>query len=205
MQILQLRFMLLVRSTIGLIAAVVFAPAALASDTGFYFGLDLGLSRYPNNQELTVPPGLVLISSGSHLDQEDTAWGVRAGYQLNSYFAVEAGYLDLGETSGTFASGSSLSTFTLSGSGPTVALVGKWPLGNWEPYLRLGVFFADTDLSFRLTDGTTAIAGTTSDSTEEVFGGLGIGYRFSERWRAQVELTVFDDVSTATVGFTYRF
>ena len=209
MQTLQPRFMSLVRSTIALIPAAVLAPAAVASDTGFYVGLDFGLSQYPNNEELRVSPDLVLLASGSSLNDEDTAWGVRAGYQLNSYFAVEAGYLDLGESSGTLASStpgsSALSTFTLSGAGPTLALVGKWPLGDWEPYLRLGVLFADTELSFRGTDGADVLTGTVSDSTEEVFGGLGIGYRFNERWRAQAELTFFDDVSTATVGFAYGF
>ena len=122
-----------------------------------------------------------MLGSGSSLDHEDTAWGVRAGYQVNSYFAVEAGYIDLGESSGTLASGTpgSSARFTLSGSGPTLALVGKWPLGKWEPYLRLGVLFADTELSFRGTDGVNVLAGTVSEGTEEVFGGLGIGYRFN--------------------------
>ena len=207
MHTLQRRFASLVRSMIVLIPAVLSAPAALAADTGFYVGLDLGLSQYPNNEEVRVAPDLVLLGSGSSLDHEDTAWGVRAGYQVNSYFAVEAGYIDLGESSGTLASGTpgSSARFTLSGSGPTLALVGKWPLGKWEPYLRLGVLFADTELSFRGTDGVNVLAGTVSDSTEEVFGGLGIGYRFNERWRAQAELTFFEDASTATVGFSYRF
>jgi Outer membrane protein beta-barrel domain len=201
-------FKSLVSSTTALILAAAFAPA-LASDTGFYVGLDLGLSQYPDNEALRLSPDLVLSGSGSSLNDEDTAWGVRAGYQLNPYFAVEAGYLDLGESSGTLVSGapggSAFSTFTLSAAGPTLAFVGKWPLGKWEPYLRLGVLFADTELSFRGTDGTTVLAGTVSDSTEEVFGGLGIAYRFNERWRARAELTFLDDVSTATVGLTYRF
>jgi OOP family OmpA-OmpF porin len=207
MHTLQWRFASLVRSMIVLIAAVLLAPAALASDTGFYVGLDLGLSQYPNNEEVRVAPDLVLLGSGSSLDYEDTAWGVRAGYQVNSYFAVEAGYIDLGESSGTLGGGTpgSSARFTLSGSGPTLALVGKWPLGKWEPYLRLGVLFADTELSFRGTDGVNVLAGTVSDSTEEAFGGLGIGYRFNEQWRAQAELTFFEDASTATLGFSYRF
>jgi OOP family OmpA-OmpF porin len=209
MQTRQPRFASLILAMIVLIPAALSAPEALASDSGFYAGLDLGVSQYPNNEEVRAPSGLVVLGSGSSLDHEDTAWGVRAGYQLNPYFAVEAGYLDTGDSSGTLASNtpgnSARARFTLSSSGPTLAFVGKWPLGNWEPYLRLGVLFADTELSFRGTDGATVLAGTVSDSTEEVFGGLGIGYRFSERWRAQAELTFFDDVSTATVGFTYGF
>ena len=206
MQTLRRRFACWVRSMFVLIPAALSAPAVLASDTGFYVGLDLGLSQYPNNEEVRVAPDLVLLGSGSSLDHEDTAWGVRAGYQLNSYFAVEAGYIDLARAQElSQAVRGSSARFTLSGSGPTLALVGKWPLGSWEPYLRLGVFFADTELSFRGTDGTNVLAGTVSDSTEEVFGGLGIGYRFNEQWRAQAELTFFDDASTATVGFSYRF
>jgi OmpA-OmpF porin, OOP family len=209
MQTRQPRFASLTLVLIVLIPAALAAPAALASDTGFYVGLDLGVSQYPDNEEVRAPSGLVLLGSGSSLDHEDTAWGVRAGYQLNRYFAVEAGYLDTGESTGTLASNtpgsSARARFTLSSSGPTLAFVGKWPLGKWEPYLRLGVLFADTDLSFRGIDGTSALAGTVSESTEEMFGGLGIGYRFTERWHAQAEVTFFDDVSTATIGFTYRF
>jgi len=182
---------------------------AWAADSGFYVGADLGIAQFPNNEDLQLPSGVVLRGSGSNLDNEDYAWAVTAGYRFNPYVAVEAGYLDLGETSGLLADGTgatpAVARFSFATSGPTLALVGTWPLGSWEPYLRFGVFFADTDLSFSALSAAAPFSGRTSDSSEEVFGGIGLGYRFSERWRARVELAFFDDAATATVGFTYRF
>lgn len=171
------------------------APSfAWAADSGFYVGADLGVAQYPDNEDL---------------DNEDHAWAVTAGYRFNRYVAVEAGYMDLGETSGFLADGATatpaVARFSFASSGPTLALVGTWPLGNWEPYVRVGVFFADTDLSFSGLSATAPFSGRTSDSTEEMFGGIGLGYRFSERWRARVELAFFDDAAAATVGVTYRF
>jgi hypothetical protein len=181
---------------------------AMAADTGFYVGMDLGVAQYPNNEELRLPSDVLVTGSGSDLDNEDYAWAVTAGYRFNRYLAVEAGYMDFGEASGLLTSEATAipaAQFTSATSGPTLALVGAWPLGNWEPYLRVGVLFADTDLSFTGTNATAPFSGRVSDSTEEMFGGLGLAYRFSEHWRARVELTFFNDAATATAGLTYRF
>lgn len=180
-----------------------------AADSGFYFGADLGVTQYPNNETVHLPTGVALTGSGSDLDNEDYAWAVTAGYSFNRYVAVEAGYIDFGETSGSLANEAiaapAVARFSSATTGPTLALVGTLPLGKWEPYLRVGVFFADTDLSF---SGNTAIApfsGRVSDHSEEMFGGIGLAYRFNEHWRAKVELAFFNDAATATTGFTYRF
>jgi hypothetical protein len=182
---------------------------ARASDSGFYFGMDLGVTQYPNNEAVHLPSDLLLTGSGSDLDNEDYAWAVAAGYRFNRYVAVEAGYMDLGETSGSLADEANaipaVARFSLATSGPTLALVGTWPLGNWEPYLRVGILFADTDLSFSGSSATAPFSGRASERTEEMFGGIGLGYRVSEHWRARVELTFFNDAATATTGFTYRF
>jgi len=179
-----------------------------AADSGFYVKADLGVAQYPNNEEVRLPSGVLLTGSGSDLDNEDYAWAVSAGYRFNRYIAVEAGFIDFGETSGLLsdAIGTPASArFSLATSGPTLALVGTWPLGNWEPYLRLGVLFADTELSFSATSPSAPFSERVSDHTEEMFGGIGLAYRFSERWRGSIELSFFDDAAAATIGLTNRF
>ena len=96
-------------------------------------------------------------------------------------------------------------SFNLSGSGITVAGVASWQFGNWEPYLRLGALFTETELTFSGANGPAAFNGRTTDRSTDPFAGLGLAYRFNEHWRGKAELTSFDDAATATIGFAYRF
>ena len=191
------------------IAALGTPSSAVAADERFYVGFDLGVSRFSKEEVVAVSPDLVLSTSGSAFDNDDVAWALTAGYRINERFAVEVGYLDLGESAGTLSGGTTavpaFASFNLSGSGITVAGVASWQFGNWEPYLRLGALFAQTELTFSGANGPAAFSGRTSDRSTDPFGGLGLAYRFNEHWRGKVELTFFDDAATATIGFAYRF
>jgi OmpA-OmpF porin, OOP family len=84
--------------------------------------------------------GANVLSGSSELEDSDTAWSRFGGYRLSPYFAVEAGYQDLGTitygSSGTIAIPGVPGTFPASvnidfeSSGLTLAGVGSGPLGE---------------------------------------------------------------------------
>ena len=81
----------------GLVAAVLgmaALSAGAAEQPGFYVGAGAGQA---------------MIDDGA-LDDEDTAFSAFAGYQVNPYFGLEAGYADLGKTEPLGSPGPELET-----------------------------------------------------------------------------------------------
>ena len=154
-------------------------------------------------------------------DDEGAAWSVTAGYRVNRYLAIEAGYVNLGTISSShtidfppgFGGGSLSFNRELETSGPSLTLFGTLPLSaNWQLYARAGMLFADTDL-------TTSIAGSSSfsssfDSDATTFG-AGAQYDWGGHWSARLEfqrtkdlggndVASDADVDNISLGFLYR-
>ncbi len=133
-----------------------------------------------------VDPGDTETVSFSADDDSDFGYGVHVGYKVNQYFAVEIGYAELGEFSGSTSiegqtfdasvgrvtvSMGSISSFVdvnvISG-----AVLGSYPLAdNVAVFGRLGYYATNIDESFtaqatgRITaDGDTILSGTYSIS-----------------------------------------
>lgn len=90
-----------------------------------------------------------------NVDATDNAWKAYVGYQFSPYFALEAGYVDLGSLDGDFSTGyseqgASISTSAnIHGSITGVELVGilSAPLGDvFSVYAKAGVFVWQADL-----------------------------------------------------------
>jgi OmpA-OmpF porin, OOP family len=82
---------------IGLLTAAASGPAA-AQETGLYAGGSIGYSQFKDICDA--------VASGVSCDDNDTAWRAFGGYQFNRYFALEFGFANLGESSGSGAPGS---------------------------------------------------------------------------------------------------
>ena len=153
-------------------------------------------------------------------DDEGTAWSVTAGYRINRYLAVEAGYVDLGTLSAThtvnfpplFGGGTLDFHRELETSGPSLTVFGTLPLSaNWQLYARAGMLFADTDLKTSIS-GNSATSSFDSDATSV---GAGAQYDWGGHWSARLEFQRTmdvggDDVASAadvdniSLGFLYR-
>jgi opacity protein-like surface antigen len=201
------------RLSIVAIAALVAPPVFAAEISGFYLGADAGVTRADtrkNNfdQVVGVPTEV------STLDDRDTTYGITAGYRVDSWLAVEASYLDLGqvkyELTQEAPGGPGSATIEPSGLALSALVIGD--MGNVDLFARVGVFYADTD--YRLSDQSGS--NSFSDSTEEFFWGLGGNYQFADRWSARIEYRNFDkvgdssspvtaDVNTLTLGIVYTF
>jgi hypothetical protein len=78
------------------IAVLVATSAHASEDSGFYFGADAGVTR-ADTRKNNFDEALGVPSELSTLDDRDTTYGITAGYKVDSWLAVEASYLELGQ------------------------------------------------------------------------------------------------------------
>jgi OOP family OmpA-OmpF porin len=164
------------------VALSLFAAGARAAtaDEGWYLGAGVGRSHFVDNgdriDDALANQGLVTASSMKH---DDTSYALTVGYRLNTYFAVEGGYLDLGKFK--FDSDvSSPAADSLSGSfkssGMQVRGVGIVPLdAGFSMTGRLGLTRLRTTLDAASATGAVT-AGDESHTDAGWTYGLGIGY-----------------------------
>jgi OOP family OmpA-OmpF porin len=176
------------------IAAVDAAVPAAAQDqsrmrnalSSVYIGADVGQAKYKDGCRLT--PGC---------DDNDTSWGLFAGYRFNPYLAAEIGYHDLGSISAPVA--------TIDGQAIELVGVGSVPLNNaFSVYGKLG--------GYRGEAKGLGISETNNDWTY----GLGVQYDVTPyigvrgEWQRYADLggggfNATTDVDVLRVGALWRF
>jgi OOP family OmpA-OmpF porin len=203
------------------------AVAAPADDTfinpdwansAWYAGASLGQGRAAiDDQRLArslTANGAVLTSFAT--DERDRGFKLFFGKQLNRYFALEAGYFDLGKYSfdATTSGNGSLHGDT-NFRGVDLDLVGQLPLTERFSLLgRIGAQYARTRTHF----GGNLLAGVTSPNLSENKSnakvGLGLEYKLSEALavRGEVERYRIDDavgnrgdVDLVSLSLVYKF
>lgn len=183
------------------LAALAIAPAASADDSGPYLAAAVGLANTPDDSVLT--PSDVPVLTG-RTDDNDTSWGLAAGYRFNRHIAIELGYLDLGEITSevTDATGSTdaRAAVGFSAEGVTLALIGTFPIGKWEPYLKAGVFSAHAVLEFSGSfSGANFDARIAHDDQDGLYG-VGVKYAVSEHLQIYLDSTYFHEVGEPDTG-----
>lgn len=166
---------------IGLFA-LVSSMGAQAQLTGFYVG-----ASYLD----TRPEWL------SHSDN-DNGLEARVGYSLNSLFAFEASYLELGTVDlPNFAdAGGSADTeaYTVSG-------VVTFPIGNLYLLGKAGYMWSQTDGTY----GTIAGPMRSEVDEGELFFGAGIGFEIINNLDVRLEYNEADPFNWAGIGLNIRF
>jgi OOP family OmpA-OmpF porin len=198
--------------------AALTSPVAMAQDTGWYGGANVGQSRAtiddPRIRGGLLSQGFTAATIAD--DDRSTGFKIFGGYQLNKNFAVEGGYFDLGKfgyTASTAPAG------TLNGSmkvkGLNLDLVGTLPLSErFSAFGRVGLNYAQTRDHF---SGTGAVQVGNPDpsahGTNYKFGG-GLQYAITdalsvrgelERYRVKDGVGNRGDIDVASIGLVYRF
>jgi OOP family OmpA-OmpF porin len=188
----------------GLLAAAVAAPAAAQDDRGLYFGGSIGYAGFKNTCKERVIP----------CEDNDTAWRAFAGYQFNRNVALEAGYADLGEATG--------SGIVNTGTPGTMKVEFKdvfdfsgllsFPIVNrLHGFGRLGLYRARTTVHETATGFPDFRAG---ESNSGFTYGAGVDYRLGfvgirAEWQHYDNVggasTGEDDIDVLSVGFLVRF
>ena len=129
----------------------------------------------------------------TELDKDDFAWSVALNYQANDAWALQFGYLDLGETSLMLA-GSTLDPQALQQSlanlGPQLAsgvTAGAeyrfWRYHDWSFRLNGGIFIWESDFSSQWLQQELRY----DDSGVDFYWGLGSQYQLSEQWAIRAD------------------
>jgi len=179
----------------ALTLALLATPAALAGN--FYVGGAIG-------QTSTDINGVNV--SGVNVDDSDTGYKLFGGYSFFRNFAVEAGYVDVGqasiETTVPIQSSSSAEA-----DGFALEAVGVLPLGErFELFAKYGWYMWDATVSASIQGLGTVSA--SDDGTDPTYG-IGFGWNVTERGRLQLELERYEidtmDVDTYLVGYAFSF
>jgi Outer membrane protein beta-barrel domain len=200
------------------ILAIAASGSALADESGFYAGFDVGIASRPDPLKLdsTAEP---LVRERT--DNSDFAWSLVIGYHFNRYLALEAGVTDLGAASTALVEGEGeaevvRSKLSVSAQGATLAMLAHLPSGNWDPFFKVGVMQSTVKVRGDARIGDSQFSGSEQSKDPVAFAGVGVRYAFREEWVVSFSLDYYigvmniDDIGRADVlspriGFAHRF
>ena len=175
-------------TTVAAVLLAVMAGPALAQDDddrpaenleGFYLGGGVGdfSAAVDEIDELDDVDDV-----GIDFSDGDNATKLFAGWAFNRFFAVQADFVDFGESSGV-VSPSVSGTSDVQGIAPSI--VGTLPIGPIELFARVGMMFYEVDLN--LTGGRLI-----DESGEDLVLGVGIGIDVLDRLNMRLEYEEID-------------
>lgn len=204
-------------SVLALTAAAA-APVAMAADpaAAWYLGAGAGQSRAKLNDSSinAVLAGSGATAAATTKDETDFSYKLFLGYQFNKYFAVEAGYFNLGEYSFTTTT---VPAATLRGSlknhiGTNLDVLGILPLADkFSLYGRLGI---QTSKTTDLFSGVAVPNPAPSKNKTDYKLGLGAEFDFTknvgvrgewERYRVSDGFSGRTDVDVFSASLLYKF
>lgn len=187
------------------------------ANSAWYAGGALGQGRAAIDERRLVRS---LTANGATLnsfstDERDLGFKLFAGKQLNQYFALEAGYFDLGKYGfAATTSGNGNLRGDASFRGVNLDLVGQLPLSQRFSLLgRIGAQYTRTSTHF----GGNVLAGVTNPNASEskagAKAGLGLEYKLSEalalrgeveRYRINDAVGNHGDVDLVSLSLVYK-
>lgn len=170
---------------IGAMLLAMGVAGSAAAQSGFYAGASVGQSTIDG------------CGGVSNCDDEDTSWKVFGGWELNQNIAFEAGWVDLGEISGSIG-GSAVSA---EADGWTLAAKGILPLNE-----QFGVFAKIGFIDWEI-EGGGALSGVDDDGTDLMYG-IGAQYMFTDQFGIVGEwewYDIDDDADVLSIGALIKF
>ncbi len=148
----------------------------------WYVGATAGQSNAKLNGDSLSSQFLDLgfISASTTVDKTDTAYRVFGGYKLNSYFALEGGYTDLGRF-GTFTTVTPGGTFDtrIKATGFDVSGVVMYPITDTASvFARVGAFNSETRSSNSGTGSVVLFADVHDQNKRKTAAVYAIGATF---------------------------
>lgn len=189
-----------------------------ALNQGFYMGISSGESKAHLDNPLISQNllGTSAAVSAVTSDQKGTGYKAFVGFPMNSNWAVETGYFDLGRfgfDAVTNPAGTLTGTSRIKGL--NVDIVGTLPITDrWSLLGRLGAAYAQTKGSFSGIDGAASVNTLTNKRETNYKYGFGTQYAFTpaftmrlegERYRVNDSVGQRANVDLISLGLVYRF
>lgn len=186
--------------------ALAFSAAHAAEPKlGPYVGAGGGVARFdsdiPDQIRSAYAGTGFTVDSANITDNEEGAWKIYAGWRLHRYFAVEVGYLDLGEARSSYDVGvpgqgvaQRAGRYRLDGI--ELAALGMLPVGERATvFAKAGVLFSNLEYSESGTDQSGAPASFSHRTRQQPFlWGVGGSWQFTEALSARLEWQRVEDV-----------
>ena len=205
--------------TLGLVVlAAIASPYAVADDTGWYGGVNIGQSK-AKIDDAHITSNLLgggFATSSISNDDSDTGYKLFAGYKYNKNFAVEGGYFDLGQfgfTATTVPAGTLNGNLKLKGL--NLDAVGILPINEkFSAFGRVGMNYAESKDSFSGSGAVNVLNPNPSKREANLKFGAGLQYDFdqsigmraeAERYRINDAVGSKGDIDVLSVGMVYRF
>jgi hypothetical protein len=203
------------------VAVAGIVPAARAAQPGLYVGGFYGqgekqvdvkdFDTYATTQVFPSPSvQLTVESMTSTLDDSDSSFGFLAGYRFTTHFAVEGGYLSLGDVKyRNNATGNITGVPTdarlnvdTETAGIAVSALGIWPLSyRWEVYGRAGALFSGNDFRAFYDDvEQSPRRAEFSENDVDLLAGIGTSLNFLEIYDLRLEFQRVFDAGDKTTG-----
>jgi len=178
--------------TLGLaILAVLASSNALAAEPGFYGGINVGQSMATIDDERITSNLLSQGFTGVSIadDDRDVGFKIFGGYQINRYFAIEGGYVNLGEfgyTATTTPAGTMTGNIEL--QGVNLDVVGILPFTEkLSAFARAGVLYAEAKDTFTTTGLVINTNPNPSKRDTNYKFGVGLQYDITEKLGMRLE------------------
>lgn len=197
-RIMQLSAPCLVAAAIAL--PLIPAGNAVAQDDLYVHGafgqVDIDYSASDLTSDLS---SLGWTISSPVVDSEKEAWKVLGGFAVNNYFAVEAGYVSLGEVTTQLSAtvtptqiddilSDTYAVHPYQGDGWTLAAVLTWPinLDTISLNLKVGSFIWESETVVRVIQGGTGSVSGKDSGTDTMYG-LGVEWKLNPTWALTAE------------------
>jgi len=188
------------------------------SQIGWYIGGQLGFAQtnISQNNMNHFYDKTGFEASSLNLDDSDFSFGLMAGYQFNTYWALEGAYIDLGERSVGFTGRTEdLNAFydnvehvyPQSGDGLSIAVVASWPISEYFKISgTLGYWIWEGDYT---TFDANGDVGSDSIQGNDIWFGAEFNYSLSQRIQIYLTAQRFsldrDDNDVLGLGVRYYF
>ena len=185
-------------------ALLMFGVAGVASaqsaeiGSGFYAGAFGGLAKYPDQPRVVVGSFTMYATNET---RDDASWGIAGGYRFGKYFAIDAGYIDLGEGTASLAYSAGIANLRFRARGETLGFAGILPFGSrWEAYAKLGLMHQDVDFGLSGTQSGAPFAlSSNSHDGVKLYQEAGISCRFDTHWKTTLAVSHFPNVGKQDV------
>ena len=187
------------KKSLGILALLATSAAmpAFAQGAGY---IGAGIGRGNLNMNGTELTGL----SNAQIGDSDTTWTLRAGWRFHPYFAVEAGYYDLGKYDFRGNAGPINVSGDAKAESYSLSLVGILPFNEqFEGYGRIGWAHS----KFKFSANASIASAFERDTQEEATYGIGGRWHFSRNWSLFAEWNKNDKIKIDSYvgGIDFRF